>query len=55
VNHAFFKALLFLCAGALIHAIRDEQDLRRRGGNVAAMPISGAVLVLGAWSLLGLP
>ena len=39
-NHAFFKALLFLAAGSVIHAIADEQDLRRMGGFVSLLPLT---------------
>ena len=38
INHAFFKALLFLSAGAVLHAINDEQDIRKMGGLVLFMP-----------------
>ena len=39
-NHAFFKALLFLTAGAIIHALADEQDMRKMGGLVKILPYS---------------
>ena len=40
VNHAFFKALLFLSAGSVIHAVADEQDMRRMGGILKLMPFT---------------
>ncbi len=43
-NHAFFKALLFLSAGAVIHALGDEQDLRRMGGLASYLPFSLTVV-----------
>lgn len=39
-NHAFFKALLFLTAGSVIHALADEQDMRKMGGLVNVLPIT---------------
>ena len=39
-NHAFFKALLFLCAGSVIHAVADEQDMRRMGGLRNLLPFT---------------
>ena len=54
-NHAFFKALLFLGAGAIIHAMNDEQDFRRMGGLRKVLPFSYAIMVVGSLSLMGLP
>lgn len=54
-NHAFFKALLFLCAGAVIHAMADEQDVRRMGGLVRVLPYTYAMMVIGRLSLMGFP
>lgn len=54
-NHAFFKALLFLSAGSVIHAISDEQDLRKMGGLVALLPYSYAAILVGSLSLMGFP
>lgn len=53
--HAFFKALLFLCAGSVIHAINDEQDIRKMGGLLYCLPITYAGLCIGFFSLAGLP
>ena len=55
VNHAFFKALLFLSAGALLHAVGDEQDLRRLGGLARLLPRTATMLLIGSLSLLALP
>jgi proton-translocating NADH-quinone oxidoreductase chain L len=54
-NHAFFKALLFLSAGAVIHAVSDEQDMRRMGGLVRALPFTYAMMFIGSFSLMGFP
>ena len=54
-NHAFFKALLFLCAGAVIHVLQGEQDLRRMGGLVQTMPLTYTAMLLASLSLLGFP
>lgn len=53
--HAFFKALLFLCAGSVIHSIGDEQDIRWMGGFFYYLPITYAGLIIGFVSLIGLP
>jgi len=55
VNHAFFKALLFLSAGALIHAVQDEQDLRALGGLVSFVPYTYIVSLIGSMSLMAYP
>ena len=54
-NHAFFKALLFLCAGAVIHLLQGEQDLRRMGGLVSIMPMTYTAMLIASLSLLGFP
>jgi NADH-ubiquinone oxidoreductase chain 5 len=54
-NHAFFKALLFLCRGAVIHAMSDEQDLRRLGGLLKALPFTYSIIIIGSLSLIGFP
>jgi NADH-quinone oxidoreductase subunit L len=53
VTHAFFKALLFLCAGSVIHGLRDEQDMRRMGGIRRYMPITFATFILGWLAIAG--
>ena len=55
VNHAFFKALLFLAAGAVIHGIRDQQDLRRLGGLVNFLPFTYTAILIGSLSLIAFP
>ena len=54
-NHAFFKALLFLVAGYIIHAISNEQDIRKLGGLLFILPFSYIGVTLGSLSLLGFP
>ena len=55
MNHAFFKALLFLSAGAVIHAISDEQDMRKMGGLASILPFTYAMMLIGSLSLIGFP
>jgi NADH-quinone oxidoreductase subunit L len=55
VTHAFFKACLFLGAGAVIHALADEQDIRRMGGLCRIMPLTCATFTLSTLALCGLP
>jgi NADH-ubiquinone oxidoreductase chain 5 len=55
VNHAFFKALLFLAAGAVIHAMADQQDLRRLGGLVNFLPFTYTAILIGSLSLMAFP
>jgi NADH-ubiquinone oxidoreductase chain 5 len=54
-NHAFFKALLFLSAGAVIHAISSEQDMRRLGGLLRVLPYTYAMFLIGSLALMGFP
>lgn len=54
-NHAFFKALLFLSAGAVIHAISNEQDLRRFGGMLRLLPYTYVMFIIGSLALMGFP
>lgn len=55
VNHGFFKALLFLSAGSIIHALTDEQDFRKMGAMNLVTPLSYACIIIGSVSLMGLP
>ena len=55
MTHAFFKALLFLAAGIVIHALSGEQDMRRMGGLGKAMPYTRNVFLIGALALVGIP
>ena len=54
-NHAFFKALLFLCAGSVIHAIGDEQDMRKIGGLAKLLPFTYSSIMIGSLALAGFP
>ncbi|MBR0679093.1 NADH-quinone oxidoreductase subunit L [Roseomonas eburnea] len=54
-THAFFKALLFLGAGSVIHAMSDEQDIRRMGGIWRKIPVTYAVMWVGSLALAGVP
>lgn len=55
VNHAFFKALLFLSAGSVIHALSGEQDARRLGGLARMIPYTFIMIVMGSIALMGFP
>jgi NADH-quinone oxidoreductase subunit L len=55
VTHAFFKALLFLGAGSVIHALSDEQDMRRMGGLADKIKITWATMWIGTLALVGFP
>ncbi|KAH0438096.1 hypothetical protein IEQ34_023226 [Dendrobium chrysotoxum] len=55
MNHAFFKALLFLSAGSVIHAMSDEQDMRKMGGLASSFPLTYAMMLMGSLSLIGFP
>jgi NADH-ubiquinone oxidoreductase chain 5 len=54
-NHAFFKALLFLGAGAIIHVVNDEQDMRKMGGLKNLIPFTYSVMTIGSLALIGFP
>ena len=54
-NHAFFKALLFLGAGSIIHAVSDEQDMRKMGGLKNLVPFTYSMMVIGSLALIGFP
>jgi len=54
-THAFFKALLFLGAGSVIHAMSDEQDMRKMGGIWKAIPLTYALMWVGSLALGGVP
>ena len=55
INHGFFKALLFLSAGSIIHALSDEQDLRKGGGLLNITLLTFVCMLVGSLSLMGLP
>lgn len=54
-NHGFFKALLFLSAGSIIHAVNNEQDMRKTGNLKITLPLSYTCIIIGSLSLAGLP
>jgi len=55
INHAFFKALLFLSAGSVIHAVAGEQDMRKMGGLGKFLPFTYAMMMIGSLALAGFP
>ena len=55
ITHAFFKALLFLCAGSVIHAMSDEQDMRKMGGIWRKVPITYTCMWIGSLAIAGIP
>jgi NADH-ubiquinone oxidoreductase chain 5 len=55
INHAFYKALLFLGAGAVIHSVADNQDFRKYGGLRPFLPITYSVMLIASLSLLAIP
>lgn len=55
INHAFFKALLFQSAGAVLHALLDEQDMRKMGNLVNFLPVTYICFIIGSLSLMAFP
>jgi NADH-ubiquinone oxidoreductase chain 5 len=55
VNHAFFKSMLFLAAGAIIHSMQDNQDIRKLGGLLYFLPFTYSIILIGSLSLAALP
>jgi NADH-ubiquinone oxidoreductase chain 5 len=55
VNHGFFKALLFLSAGVIIHGMQGEQDIRKMGGLIKIYPFTYRMMMIGVFALMGLP
>jgi len=55
VTHAFFKALLFLCSGSVIHGMHGQQDMRHMGGLKKYMPITHATMLIGSLAIAGIP
>tara|TARA_Y100000590_G_scaffold188247_1_gene214538 strand:- start:2161 stop:4074 length:1914 start_codon:yes stop_codon:yes gene_type:complete len=55
MTHGFFKALLFLCAGSVIHALNDEQDMRKMGGLAKKIPFTTSLMWIGSLAIIGFP
>ncbi|RYD02730.1 hypothetical protein N752_23405 [Desulforamulus aquiferis] len=55
MDHAFFKALMFLAAGSVIHALHHKSDVWEMGGLIKKMPITGWTFVIGGLAIAGIP
>nr|URH14257.1 NADH dehydrogenase subunit 5 [Chiropotes israelita] len=54
-THAFFKAMLFLASGSIIHSLNNEQDIRKMGGLFKTMPFTSSSIIIGSLALMGMP
>ncbi|YP_009092017.1 NADH dehydrogenase subunit 5 (mitochondrion) [Mus caroli] len=54
-THAFFKAMLFMCSGSIIHSLADEQDIRKMGNMMKTMPFTSSCMIIGSLALTGMP
>nr|YP_002117929.1 NADH dehydrogenase subunit 5 [Arctodus simus]CAQ68453.1 NADH dehydrogenase subunit 5 [Arctodus simus] len=54
-THAFFKAMLFMCSGSIIHNLNNEQDIRKMGGLFKVLPFTSTALIVGTLALTGMP
>nr|YP_783971.1 NADH dehydrogenase subunit 5 [Galaxiella nigrostriata]BAF34213.1 NADH dehydrogenase subunit 5 [Galaxiella nigrostriata] len=54
-THAFFKAMLFLCSGSIIHSLNGEQDIRKMGGMYYLTPLTSSTMMIGSLALTGMP